>query len=342
MTTRFDTKPVGPHNQDRVAVLERQQGRVVVVLDGAGGSAGGDDVAERALERLRDIVATLDRPGPAECAAWLRNVDAYLSSSAQPGLCAAVVVFFDDDHVCGASVGDCEAWLIRDGAYEILTQGQQRKPMVGSGCARPVGFGPIAFEGTLILGSDGLFKYVRPAVILRNAEREDPSAALVEQGRLPSGNYHDDITVAVCRPPDRPARAGAHAVCKKGDFDRIGATLATRAAGSRHVWCERVQGALLGGFVGDAFGCPFEGTPVGALRGLIKAVSLRATARSAALGIHRRHGDDTRLGRDLGGVPFGGLRLSRSRARAQLRRGARIRSKHVACSGSSISRCGLA
>ena len=112
-----------------------------------------------------------------------------------------------DGMVQGASVGDSEAWLVSDADDVVLTAGQSRKPLVGSRRCAAVAFGPVPMQGTLVLGSDALFKYCpreRLLGIVRSAELEAIPELLLRAARLPSGRLQDDFAVLVCR--DRSAR----------------------------------------------------------------------------------------------------------------------------------------
>src|SRR5262249_7289847 len=99
----------------------------------------------------------------------------------------------------GASVGDSGAWLIDP--FVDLTSAQKRKPLIGSGRACPVPFAS-PFAGTLLLASDGLFKYAAQSRIRQLAahpELERIPEMLVDAVRLPSGNLQDDVAVMICR-----------------------------------------------------------------------------------------------------------------------------------------------
>jgi len=123
-----------------------------------------------------------------------------LASSA--GLTTALVAAVGNGTVEGASVGDSEAWLISDGDYHVLTEHQNRKPLIGSRSCRPVAFGPVSMNGTLVLGSDGLFKYCkleRLLSIARSVSIDAMPQQFLESVRLPSGRIQDDFSVLVCR-----------------------------------------------------------------------------------------------------------------------------------------------
>jgi hypothetical protein len=81
--------------------------------------------------------------------------------SRSSGLAAAVVVEVrDNGSVVGASVGDCEAWTFIDGLARNLTAEQVRKPLLGEGMALPVGFETQVKECSLLVATDGLWKYL--------------------------------------------------------------------------------------------------------------------------------------------------------------------------------------
>ena len=106
--------------------------------------------------------------------------------------------------VRGASVGDTEAWLITETGWHDLKAHQRRKPLLGSGAAVPVAFRSEHSGGTLVVGSDGLFKYTPGALIRETALQGTPGeacGALLELVRLPGGALQDDVGVVVRRLP---------------------------------------------------------------------------------------------------------------------------------------------
>jgi PPM family protein phosphatase len=70
------------------------------------------------------------------------------------------VVVVNEERVFGVSAGDSSAWGVNGSTIDDLTAGQQRKPLIGSGAASPVTFDRPVRPGTLIVSTDGLFKYV--------------------------------------------------------------------------------------------------------------------------------------------------------------------------------------
>ncbi len=174
---------------------------VVVLADGAGGTGGGAEAAEHLIEATRERIRE-GRSDWSDLGTLLLEADRFLAARGV-GETTAVVAVVGRSGVRGASVGDSEAWLVRADGWEDLTQGQVRKPLLGSGRAIPVSFGLAVLDGTLVVASDGLFKYARADVVCEAARRSATDAvapALVERVRLPSGALPDDIAIVVCRP----------------------------------------------------------------------------------------------------------------------------------------------
>jgi PPM family protein phosphatase len=189
----------GHGGDDRVLVLPWHDGVAIVVADGAGGTGGGGLAADAAIASLR---ATLERPGPPSLTGALASADAQITALAHGGQTTAAVATLSGGRIVGASVGDSEAWLLANKTSTVLTEHQVRKPLLGSGIARPVSFHATCSAGTLLLGSDGLFKYTSAAKIRAVAAGPDLEVAadeLLALVRLRSGVYQDDVAVVLCR-----------------------------------------------------------------------------------------------------------------------------------------------
>ena len=105
-----------------------------------------------------------------------------------PGESTAVVVDLQVDRVCGASVGDSQAWVVKGVEITELTACQHRKPLLGSGEADPVGFSHGRLDGLLIVATDGFCNYVKRAEMVKMLPHEDFTAlpkSLVNLVRLP-------------------------------------------------------------------------------------------------------------------------------------------------------------
>lgn len=166
---------------------------VFALADGAGGTGSGGRAADFVVEETRLGL------GVATPAGVLRRAGARAAEiGAQT---TGVVVHAIDRQLSGAVCGDSEAWLYNAGIATNLTAARRRKPLLGSG-GEPVEFGPVPFEGTLLIASDGLFAYARAArieVAMRGSSLEAIVDELLALPRLASGDYQDDISVLLAR-----------------------------------------------------------------------------------------------------------------------------------------------
>lgn len=188
--------------EDRVRVVELDGGVVIAVADGAGGTGAGGEAAETVIREVT-ASASLERDAEGWCDV-LRQVDHRLGA----GESTCVVAVRSARGIVGASVGDSRAWLLEDGELNDLTIGQQRKPLLGTGEARPVGFSHPPSQSLLLVCTDGFCNYVRREKLLREVLWIDFAVLarkLVEMVRLPSGDLWDDVGIVACR-PRRPAR----------------------------------------------------------------------------------------------------------------------------------------
>jgi PPM family protein phosphatase len=182
--------------EDRVAVFTSDERTVIVVADGAGGVSSGDIAAESVV---REIESAFPRIHSAEhWAETLRQIDCRIS----PGESTAVIVDVRPYGIAGASVGDSEAWVIKDGKITELTVNQNRKPLIGSGGASPISFTCSPLDGLLLVATDGFCNYVKrdrmPAMIAQSDFYSSPRSC-IEMVRLPSGALWDDIGIVAAR-----------------------------------------------------------------------------------------------------------------------------------------------
>ncbi len=199
VTTNFEVAVVlesaGVGGQDRATVASDADGIVIALADGAGGTGGGDFAAQAVIDAVAENHASAD------LASLLADLDADPRRLGH-GQTTAVVLRVTTNQVIGASVGDSGALMIAGEDVVELTSGQQRKPLVGSGCV-PVGFtGTFPAGATLVVASDGLLRYARRADLVRIATAgsiESAARALLELVRLPSGGLQDDVSIVLCR-----------------------------------------------------------------------------------------------------------------------------------------------
>jgi serine/threonine protein phosphatase PrpC len=185
--------PANRVGEDRAAAFTVPNGQLLVLADGAGGTSGGAAAADAVLARA-SVFSPTSAP---DCVHVLETVDRAL---AELGQTTAILLVVSAGRVFGASVGDSTAWLL-DGSHALdLTENQDRKPLLGSGRAKPAPFGPFDLRGRVLLGSDGLFKYVdvdRIRDIATNLPLASVPDTLVAAARLPSGGLQDDIAIIV-------------------------------------------------------------------------------------------------------------------------------------------------
>ena len=121
--------------EDRVAVFTADERTVIVVADGAGGVGSGDIAAEFVL---REIETELHRiHSTDQWAETLRQIDCRIIS----GESTAVVVDVRPYGIAGASVGDSEAWVIKDGPltrpFPARGEGKRRRYFRSVPACRP-------------------------------------------------------------------------------------------------------------------------------------------------------------------------------------------------------------
>jgi serine/threonine protein phosphatase PrpC len=204
-TARFVDSYRRDASEDRAEILSLDDGSVVlVVADGVGGRPGGGLAATRAAEVIREFAPTAN--GADFWQRLLAHADTVLSDDPEVGETTCVIsqVAANGRRIAGAVVGDSEAWLITRERRLILTEESRRKPYLGYGMAHPVPFSASvpASGATLLLASDGLFKYAQPDRIEAVAALPDLDEAahrLVDLARNPAGVLPDDAAVLLCR-----------------------------------------------------------------------------------------------------------------------------------------------
>ncbi len=113
--------------QDMVAVFSEPERCVIAVADGVGGMSSGGQAAAAIVEQVRSTYASTE-----STEAWsslLCQGDGRIGL----GEFSAVVVDVQRAGICGASVEDSQAWVVKGADIANLTAGQRRKPVLGSG-----------------------------------------------------------------------------------------------------------------------------------------------------------------------------------------------------------------
>jgi hypothetical protein len=188
--------------EDRVNVIHEDERTVIVVADGAGGIGSGDQAAATVIREVENDFRRMASADDWETE--LRQIDCRIGIGESTG----VVVDLRPGGIVGASVGDSKASIVHDGEMSDLTVSQIRKPLLGTGEARPTGFASGPLVGVLIVATDGFCDYVKRDQLtgmIPNSEFVEIPRKCVEMVRLPSGDLWDDIGIVCCRvaPPRR-------------------------------------------------------------------------------------------------------------------------------------------
>jgi serine/threonine protein phosphatase PrpC len=201
---KFETSIVihagNPQVQDRAELFQMGDQVALVVADGAGGISGGAEAADRFLHEFRESRNSLFTPD--DCCQLLTRIDQRLETASVCGETTGVIAIIDRDRVFGASVGDSIAWYFSRQSYIELTRNQKRKPFLGSGLAVPSAFSISEIDGTIVVATDGLWKYTGFEQI-ENEVRKPNVSNLAEElcglVRLRSGGFPDDVAILTCR-----------------------------------------------------------------------------------------------------------------------------------------------
>jgi serine/threonine protein phosphatase PrpC len=185
-------------NQDRACVISDDCGVVLLLADGAGGVAGGAEAAAMVVELAQQYKGCLR--DPSGCASVMQAMDQLILQEESAGETTCALAVVRGGQSFGSSVGDSGVWILSSTSTVDLTRNQARKPLIGSGSARPVEFSyTVAQEDKkLLLATDGLLKYASGSQIVevcRARDDEGCAAKLIELVRYPSGRLPDDVTV---------------------------------------------------------------------------------------------------------------------------------------------------
>lgn len=185
-----------PEMQDRVEFLPFGDRLVFIVGDGAGGIRGGTQAVEWFVRGARQAAPALTSVD--DCAELLRRLDGEIADADECGETTGIIIVLNSKGLFGASVGDSAAWLFAAEGKTELTQGQARKPFLGGGMVRPHRFEYVFGRGTLVVATDGLWKYTSLESIERMVRAGSPeklAADLAELVRLRSGGLQDDVGI---------------------------------------------------------------------------------------------------------------------------------------------------
>jgi serine/threonine protein phosphatase PrpC len=198
LTTSTFIERGNPELQDRLEVFRFGNRVVLIVADGSGGRSGAAEAAEFVIRSTRNIAASLT--DATACFRLLLELEQKIAQATECGETTGVILGVSPDEIFGANVGDSAVWLFTPSDKEELSR--VRKPYLGTGVASPHQFARKSTEATLVVASDGLWKYTSLELIEQKVRTENPTRLAESLGnlvRLRSGSMPDDVAIATCR-----------------------------------------------------------------------------------------------------------------------------------------------
>ena len=151
-----DTVAVQPHPRDASTLL-------CVLADGQGGRFGGAAASQTAVQKCLEFAAEYSVQQLLDHSSWyeiLSGADEAVSEHPDAGFTTLIALCIADGKVCGVSCGDSAALLASNSDYEVLTERQRKNPPVGSSAAFPTAFTAKFRSSTLLIMSDGVWRFV--------------------------------------------------------------------------------------------------------------------------------------------------------------------------------------
>lgn len=140
-------------------------------------------------------------PSGDDLAAILVDADADLCGS-DAGTTTAILGYLGGGRLTFVRIGDSEAWTTdEDGAVEI--SGGERNQRVGTGINAPSAREIAAITEPIVIGSDGLWRYLWPEnalALLELSKAASPAAVLAATVERRWGQFTDDLSVIVILP----------------------------------------------------------------------------------------------------------------------------------------------
>lgn len=145
-------RPTEDSSHDRLSVLRDGHRTLIALADGADSSREAQVAAACAVDELARCFRNGTLPEePRDWVMILETIDRVVLSDRDAGETSALVMLVQRGVVVGASVGDSLAYLVPElGEPCLLTRRRRALPRMGTGIARPLGFGPVQIQGKLI------------------------------------------------------------------------------------------------------------------------------------------------------------------------------------------------
>jgi len=173
-------RPTHDTSHDRLSVLRDAHRTLIALADGADSTPGAQSAAARTVNELAQCFRNGTLPeDPRDWVMVLEGIDHVVLSDREAGEASALVMLVHQGVVVGASVGDSLAYVVPPvGEPQLLTTRQRKEPRIGTGLARPVGFGPARLDGKLITRRAARFEPHDLPSTLAVAHAADTSASL--------------------------------------------------------------------------------------------------------------------------------------------------------------------
>ncbi len=145
-------RPSHDTSHDRLSVLRDAHRTLIALADGADSSAGAQTAAARTVNELAKCFRSGTLPDdPVDWVMVLEAIDHVVLGEPEATETSALVMLVQQGTVTGAFVGESLAYIIPPvGEAQLLTPRGDRAPGIGTGFARPRGFGPRQLDGKLI------------------------------------------------------------------------------------------------------------------------------------------------------------------------------------------------
>jgi len=186
------------YGEDCVGIANSGNAILLCVADGAGGTSGGKMAAEIMVESISYLGVLEGFSSPDDFESFLRKLDQDIYETKDAGETTAIIGLITSNTIFGASIGDSECWMFSSDFDYELTKHQKRKPLLGSGSAIPIGFGPMELSGPLVLGTDGLFKYANFQKI-KSMLTQGTAKDIITLAKEETGQLQDDAAVIICK-----------------------------------------------------------------------------------------------------------------------------------------------
>lgn len=139
-------------SHDRLSVLRDAHRTLIALADGTDSGDAAQIAAATAVDELARCFRSGSLPeDPRDWVMVLEAIDHVVLAHPDAGETSALVMLVQQGVVVGASVGDSLAYLTADvGSPRLLTARARLGPRIGTGLARPTGFGPVELDGRLV------------------------------------------------------------------------------------------------------------------------------------------------------------------------------------------------